>query len=425
MAALLRDAQGGGGSGGGGSGLAVLLLLPIVWLAFYGSVRQLMAGIFALVLALILPILIVGAPDYPASQWRLVLVTSAVGLLIAFTFLTMVTRDRRYVGDVAAQSLLAQESAGKATAAREQLESLLRAATETAVIGTDQVGVITFFSVGAERMLGYRATDVIGRVTFAHFLDPEELRIRAAERGNDPPGMWLLAEGVAPRPDLGRTWTYIRSDGTRRRAALNVTRPGEEAQFGYVAVATDVTEREQLAARARAPVRHPARADPVAGRAEPPAARADQGQRRRGGDGVPRAAHAAHLDPGLRRAAVGRRATDSLDDEQRRMLRIIDRNSLQLLRVAEDLLSDAGETWRLHVEFVHCRPGPADPGCVRRHGRRGRRPGPRAHPGGRTIRSSSKATRPGCTSSWPTCCPTPASSPRRGAGWWSETDAAG
>jgi signal transduction histidine kinase len=36
------------------------------------------------------------------------------------------------------------------------------------------------------------------------------------------------------------------------------------------------------------------------------------------------------------------------------MLRIIDRNSQQLLRVAEDLLSDAGATWRLHVEFVHC-----------------------------------------------------------------------
>jgi PAS domain S-box-containing protein len=351
VVALLRDAQGGGGSGG--SGLAVLLMLPIVWLAFYGSVRQLLAGITALVLALVIPLVAVGAPEYPASQWRLVLVTSAVGLLIAFSFLTMVSRDRRYVGDVAAQSLLAQENARKATEAREQLESLLRAATETAVVGTDQLGVITFFSVGAERMLGYAAADVVGRVTFAHFLDPEELRVRAAERGGDPPGMWLLADGIAPRPDLGRSWTYIRSDGSRRRAALNVTQPGEDAQFGYVAVATDVTEREQMAAQ---------RERLFAIQRELTQSLVEQNQRLREltkvkDDVVATVSHELRTPLTSIRGFVELlldSGPEVSEEERRRMLRIIDRNSQQLLRVAEDLLSEASATWRLHVEFIHC-----------------------------------------------------------------------
>jgi len=85
-------------------------------------------------------------------------VTTVVLFLVSFSFLAMVGRDRAYVADMAEQSLLAQENARQALQAREQMDSLLDAATETAVIGTDHRGIVRFFSAGAERMFGYTAT---------------------------------------------------------------------------------------------------------------------------------------------------------------------------------------------------------------------------------------------------------------------------
>src|SRR5687768_10249205 len=47
-------------------------------------------------------------------------------------------------------------------------------------IATDEKGVIQIFNVGAERMLGYAAVDVVDHVTPADFSDPQELIARAA-----------------------------------------------------------------------------------------------------------------------------------------------------------------------------------------------------------------------------------------------------
>ena len=47
-------------------------------------------------------------------------------------------------------------------------------------IATDAKGVIQIFNVGAERMLGYAAADVVNRITPAQISDPEELVARAA-----------------------------------------------------------------------------------------------------------------------------------------------------------------------------------------------------------------------------------------------------
>ena len=41
-------------------------------------------------------------------------------------------------------------------------QTLLRAATGSAIMGVDQWGTITFFSAGAEQVLGYTAAEVIG-----------------------------------------------------------------------------------------------------------------------------------------------------------------------------------------------------------------------------------------------------------------------
>src|SRR4030081_3204707 len=47
-------------------------------------------------------------------------------------------------------------------------------------IDTDERGVIQIFNVGAERMLGYAAADVVNKITPADISDPQEGIVRAA-----------------------------------------------------------------------------------------------------------------------------------------------------------------------------------------------------------------------------------------------------
>jgi signal transduction histidine kinase len=79
--ALLRQAQGGGASGFG-----ALFLVPVLWIACYGTRQQLLVVLAAVVVAFWLPIIVIGGHEYPTSQWRggglLVLAVAFVGLLI-------------------------------------------------------------------------------------------------------------------------------------------------------------------------------------------------------------------------------------------------------------------------------------------------------------------------------------------------------
>ena len=70
---ILRD-----GSGGSGSGLGALVMLPILWVAMYGTRVQMMLAVAATVGVFLLPVLLIGPPDYPASDWRRALVWALV-----------------------------------------------------------------------------------------------------------------------------------------------------------------------------------------------------------------------------------------------------------------------------------------------------------------------------------------------------------
>jgi signal transduction histidine kinase len=79
--AFLRQAQGGGASGFG-----ALFLVPVLWIACYGTRQQLLVVLAAVVVAFWLPIIVIGGSEYPSSQWRggglLVLAVAFVGVLI-------------------------------------------------------------------------------------------------------------------------------------------------------------------------------------------------------------------------------------------------------------------------------------------------------------------------------------------------------
>ena len=120
-------------------------------------------------------------------------------------------------------------------------------------IATDAKGVIQIFNVGAERMLGYTAADVMNKITPADISDPQELIARAkalsVELGTPiAPGFEALvfkaSRGIEDIYEL----IYIRKDGSRLPALVSVTalRDGQNAIIGYLLIGTDNTARKQV-----------------------------------------------------------------------------------------------------------------------------------------------------------------------------------
>ncbi|HEV2592086.1 MAG TPA: ATP-binding protein [Gaiellaceae bacterium] len=89
MVALLRDGAGGSTSGFGG-----LFYLPIIGVALMNRPRTLLYTLFLVTLANVLPILIVGDPQYPTTNWRGVVVQLGVGSLAGFTLQGQVAAGR-------------------------------------------------------------------------------------------------------------------------------------------------------------------------------------------------------------------------------------------------------------------------------------------------------------------------------------------
>ena len=150
------------------------------------------------------------------------------------------------------------------TARKRAEEALLKAgALQSAIfnsanfssIATDEKGVIQIFNVGAERMLGYAAVDVMNTITPADISDPQEVIARAkalsAELGTTiTPGFEALvfkaARGIEDIYEL----TYIRKDGSRFPAVVSVTalRDDHSVIIGYLLIGTDNTARNQVEA---------------------------------------------------------------------------------------------------------------------------------------------------------------------------------
>ena len=154
---------------------------------------------------------------------------------------------------------------GTDNSARKQAEeALLKAgALQNAIfnsanfssIATDAKGVIQIFNVGAERMLGFTAAEVLNRITPAEISDPQEVIARAKALSQElgttiAPGFEALvfkaSRGIEDIYEL----TYIRKDGSRFPAVVSVTalRDAEKIIIGYLLIGTDNTARKQVEA---------------------------------------------------------------------------------------------------------------------------------------------------------------------------------
>ncbi|MDP1613509.1 MAG: response regulator, partial [Sulfuritalea sp.] len=150
------------------------------------------------------------------------------------------------------------------TARKKAEEALLKAgALQSAIfnsanfssIATDANGVIQIFNVGAERMLGYTAAEVMNKITPAEISDPQEVIERAEALSIEldttiAPGFEALvfkaSRGIEDIYEL----TYFRKDGSRFPAVVSVTalRDAQNAIIGYLLIGTDNTARKQIEA---------------------------------------------------------------------------------------------------------------------------------------------------------------------------------
>jgi PAS domain S-box-containing protein len=122
-------------------------------------------------------------------------------------------------------------------------------------IATDTKGVIQIFNVGAERMLGYTADEVMNKITPADISDPQELIARAMVLSIEfattiMPGFEALvfkaSRGIEDIYEL----TYVRKDGSRFPAVVSVTalRDAQDTIIGYLLIGTDNTARKLVEA---------------------------------------------------------------------------------------------------------------------------------------------------------------------------------
>ena len=229
----------------------VVFVVPIMLSAYLGGLR---AGLLSTVLTYF------GASYYLLPPFNSFLVTSVVDrwdmffLMLAGVVISMLNESlqrARQLADIATR----KEQARVALAKVETLQSGIFNNASFSSIVTDEKGLIQSFNVGAERMLGYQAAEVVNQLTPAHFADPQELSDRATA---------LSAEfGTSIRPDFESMvfkaergtediyeLTRIRKNGSRYPAILSVTtlRDNQNGIIGYLLICIDDSARKRAEA---------------------------------------------------------------------------------------------------------------------------------------------------------------------------------
>jgi len=182
---------------------------------------------------------------HPLEKWgplaNLLVGFLASGLIFALISSLM---NRRQEAESIAESMT--ESLSSALA---YLHNLLEAATQVSIVMTDSAGVVQVFNSGAERILGWQSSEVVGRETPLLWHDPEELETRkkALEAtGLKLEGPFSVFAHFARENRMERIrWHWITRTGERRLVEMVVTcvmDPMGKFQ-GYLGIAVDITEQ--------------------------------------------------------------------------------------------------------------------------------------------------------------------------------------
>jgi PAS domain S-box-containing protein len=150
LVGLLREAEGGSASGYG-----ALVLVPVLWVALYGTSRELLVMIAGVALTLAVPIIVAGMPEYPDTEWRRTIIVTAIA-----AFVGGVTQE--LVAAVRARATEAEQRARREAEREAYLRAVMDSATE-GIVAVDGDGIATFANPAAARMYGYSTEEIVGR----------------------------------------------------------------------------------------------------------------------------------------------------------------------------------------------------------------------------------------------------------------------
>src|ERR1700694_2087233 len=133
------------------------------------------------------------------------------------------------------------------------LQNAIPTSANFSIIATDEKGIIQLFNVGAERMLGYLAAEVVNKINPSDIHDPREVMARAQtlslELGTTiTPGFEALAFKASRGIEDIYELTYICKDGSRFPAIVSITalRDDYGTIIGYLLIGTDNSVRKQV-----------------------------------------------------------------------------------------------------------------------------------------------------------------------------------
>ena len=226
IVALLRHS---GTTGAGG--YVPLVLLPIVFLALYGTRRELIIGLLAMTVALLVPFLLYGDPRYPDTAWRSTLLFVTVGALTGLSIQNLVGRVR----DSLALSDAVVDTAG------------------SLVMVMDPQRRIQRFNHACEQLTGRTEAEMRGRRPFELVAEHDRELVQSLSQRVKPSDFpysfeveWIAADGT-PRViawlnaclvDANGAITHVvaaGSDITDRRAALTQAMEASRAKSEFLA----------------------------------------------------------------------------------------------------------------------------------------------------------------------------------------------
>lgn len=132
------------------------------------------------------------------------------------------------------------------------LINILRAATDVAIIATDEAGKITVFNSGAEHLFGFTAKDAIGKIHISALFAKGELDEYAAELSATEGQPVSAQQALFHLPMKGETttrdWTQTHQSGSEFIASTVISElKGEQGDHrGLVCVSIDVTQKYNI-----------------------------------------------------------------------------------------------------------------------------------------------------------------------------------
>ena len=209
LAALVRDA-----TGGGESVFTALILLPVVWFALYGTLKQVLLSVAGCAIAIAAPVSLNPGAKYPGDEYGRAALDSLMTGALGVTGIYLMRRIRE----------------------RDDLSRSILDSAHEAFISIDEDGRIVEWSPQAERDFGWARTEAMGR-------DLTEMILPTEDREHYLPGLQSMLEG--DKRILGRRLEImaVRRNGGRFPVELSFSSLATSQGMRFNAFVHDISER--------------------------------------------------------------------------------------------------------------------------------------------------------------------------------------